>query len=317
MNPINLSLLEKPRLRGGKLIARCPACAAEGSDKKGEHFFQNPTTHAFGCVKHPGDREHRREIFRLVGITRPRDPEKDREWRREQKKEKAQECEKAVLVRAMRAKRDQIFGSFPWTQAEVLADSPEKRPAHLSDPRLFLAALFRPDDIVWTGKPTWSGTNGDYAERWRAVEAWQDVPPRCVGPMVSPGTWPEGTLSRTKENVKSAPYVVLDFDGFDRVEPRTGEELKDHVAKSLSVVRWLREDREWQLAALLFTGSKSIHAWFHTPPPDALQSLRDVCDVLGVDRGLLGNPEHPCRLPGWPHQKTGIPSRVLWLQNSI
>ena len=149
------------------------------------------------------------------------------------------------------------------------------------------------------------------------MEAWQASPEHTVGPMVSPATWTPGETSRAAGNVASSPFVVLDFDGFDGFDgkqPGTPEELVEHVAASLAIVRWLRESLGWSLAAVLFTGSKSIHAWFHSPQTAALESLKHHAAALGVDAGLIGRPEHPCRLPGWIHPKTGQSARVLWLQ---
>ena len=49
-----------------KVIARCPACAAEGGDKKGEHLVIFPDG-KFGCVKYEGDAAHRNRIHALAG----------------------------------------------------------------------------------------------------------------------------------------------------------------------------------------------------------------------------------------------------------
>ena len=135
--------------------------------------------------------------------------------------------------------------------------------------------------------------------------------------MISPATWQQGITSRAAENVVFAPFVILDFDGFDGRKPETPAEIARHIADSLALTRWLRDGLRWQLAAIVWTGGKSIHAWFHDPGKEARQSLRDTADALGIDRGLVGNPEHPARLPGQRHAKTGGMSRVLWLQNPI
>lgn len=50
----------------GKITARCPACAAEGGDKKGEHLVVYPDG-KFGCVKYADDPAHRNKIHSLAG----------------------------------------------------------------------------------------------------------------------------------------------------------------------------------------------------------------------------------------------------------
>ena len=79
------------------------------------------------------------------------------------------------------------------------------------------------------------------------------------------------------------------------------------------MIRWLREALKWRLAAILHTGGKSLHAWFRSPLPQALESMRATAQDLGIDSGLIGRPEHPCRLPGQRHAGTGGQSEVWWL----
>lgn len=68
---IDLNQLEKVRQRGGKVIARCPACAEGGADNSGDHLYiaedgQGP----FGCIAYPGEAGsvHRKRIWELVGV---------------------------------------------------------------------------------------------------------------------------------------------------------------------------------------------------------------------------------------------------------
>jgi len=67
---LEVSRLENVRVRGGKTIARCPACGEAGHDQKGEHLVINADGR-FGCVVYPGDsadaKEHRKRIFALCG----------------------------------------------------------------------------------------------------------------------------------------------------------------------------------------------------------------------------------------------------------
>ena len=66
---LDLSRLEKVKRRGSNVIARCPACAESGSDRKGEHLLINDAGQ-FGCVLFPGPsgQQHRQRIFELAGI---------------------------------------------------------------------------------------------------------------------------------------------------------------------------------------------------------------------------------------------------------
>lgn len=66
---LDISRLEKVRRRGSNTIARCPACAEAGNDRKGDHLFINAKGQ-FGCVLYPGadGQTHRQRVFELVGI---------------------------------------------------------------------------------------------------------------------------------------------------------------------------------------------------------------------------------------------------------
>ncbi len=66
---IDLSRLEKVKRRGLNTIARCPACAESGGDRKGEHLMINDVGQ-FGCVLFPGQsgQQHRQRIFELAGV---------------------------------------------------------------------------------------------------------------------------------------------------------------------------------------------------------------------------------------------------------
>ena len=65
---LDIARLELVRQVGGKTIARCPACAEDGNDEKGEHLVIMPDGR-FGCVAHPGaaGKSHRQRIFVVAG----------------------------------------------------------------------------------------------------------------------------------------------------------------------------------------------------------------------------------------------------------
>ena len=68
---LDLDRLEKPRVRSGKVIARCPACAEMGADRSCEHLFiADEGRGPFGCILFEGAAgdAHRKRIWELVGV---------------------------------------------------------------------------------------------------------------------------------------------------------------------------------------------------------------------------------------------------------
>jgi hypothetical protein len=316
---IDTTRLEKMRQTGNKVVARCPACAATGGDRSGNHFFYNTTDGKFGCSAFQKDTEHRREIFRLIGVRGERqpDPARDQKWREDQRRERQAAEARTKLIETAKTRRAAIVAKWRWHAVDVWEDSPTRIDHHLTelDPRFFIQSLFPQDAVVWTGEVFHSGSR--HADRFRTVAEWHAADEGAVGPMVTPAIWKPGTVSRTAENVLAAPYTCLDFDELDGRKPETPDEIKEHVAASLAITRWLREGMGWSLAAVLFTGSKSVHSWFRNPGAAALKSLRDAAGPLGIDSGLVDQPAHPARLPGQIHAKTRGMSRVLWLTEPI
>lgn len=65
---LDISRLENVHQRGSRTIARCPACAKDGRDEKGEHLVIMPNGR-FGCVVYPGaaGKDHRKRISAIAG----------------------------------------------------------------------------------------------------------------------------------------------------------------------------------------------------------------------------------------------------------
>jgi hypothetical protein len=108
---LDINRLENVKKGTSRISAKCPACAIEGSDNKGTNLSIVTSTGAFTCAKYPGasGHEHRREIFRLVGIRGERDPIAEREWRQARAKTAAIELSRRQLSRAVLAKRAAII----------------------------------------------------------------------------------------------------------------------------------------------------------------------------------------------------------------
>lgn len=300
---LDLERQENVRHVGGKVTFRCPGCAAEGADRTGNNaaLLANGK---WSCVRDPS---HTQAIWDAAGIPSDRPPRPlsaAEKYRRAEAKERRQREQRQRERAAQQAKdaRAGLVAAFPWDPADVWDDSPSRlEDDSADDPRLFIAALFAPEAVVWAGEVF----DANKPDHFRTASDWQESRPEDLGPMIAPATWKPEAAGRTRENVASAPYTVIDLDGGNR-------------ADQLATVRWLREGRgadgqrqPWKLAAIVATGGKGIHAWFHASGSIA----PEIAAALDIDKSLLGHPEHPARLPGQRHAKTGTLSRVLWLDD--
>lgn len=315
---LDISKLENVVHLENKITARCPACTAEGGDTLGVHLVVYADGN-YGCVKHQGDKDHSRCIWKLVGLNRKLDPIEEQRWRRRRAQEQIEKSRKCELIRAAKSSRGNLIEKYEWTIGSVIQESPQSPcvPNVETCPRRFLGSLFRPRDLLWTGEVNETG-QPHHTTHWRTCKEWLNAPQGTrIGPYVAPSTWRPGSFSRSNTNVLTDPYTVLDFDGLDGIQPQTPEQKMELVNAGLALTRWLRDVLHWQLAAILLTGSKGAHVWFRTPPSPILDSLNTVHREFGLDSKLIGHPAQPCRLPGHAHPKTGNLSRVIWLQQPI
>lgn len=313
---ISTNRLENTRQANGCIVARCPACASEGGDRKGNNLAVFPNG-AFYCHAHPYDRAHCREIYRLAGSTALlHHSSKEHELHRQRiEAQRQQEQNQAALDDCIRENRTAIIERYQWSINEVLADSPQQlsRYGITRSPQQFLSALFEGDDLIWTGDVHHSG-HPRHSTRWRKCADWaSERNTNDVGPYTTAASWKRGIYSRSDSNVFEIRYAVMDFDGLDGINPTTTREKDKLIADALAIVRMFRESLGWQLAAILHTGNKGIHAWFQLPSFEALESARKAAKPLGIDPKVLGSGQQPCRLPGHQHSKSGKFSELLWL----
>jgi len=66
---LNIENIENVKHQGSRIIARCPVCAEQGHDNKGEHLFIDKQGR-YSCIIYPAEtgKEHRKRIYELIGI---------------------------------------------------------------------------------------------------------------------------------------------------------------------------------------------------------------------------------------------------------
>ncbi len=171
-----------------------------------------------------------------------------------------------------------------------LADLWEASPVRLTgnpmdDWRTFLGGLFSPTDLIWLGDRTDSGPGHEH--HFRQVTEWLKEP-KPPGPLICPGVFKPGSVSRSKANIQSQPFLVLESD-----------ELIE--AEQLTLIAWMRQFA--CLRAVVFSGRRSFHSWWTWPTPAVLAQLTAILPPLGVDPASL-RPGHCSRAPSFVRPET-------------
>jgi hypothetical protein len=154
-----------------------------------------------------------------------------------------------------------------------LTEGPEK------DWRMLLE-LFTPGDVLWIGNVMESGPG--HGGNFRALCDWMALP-GPPGPFTCPSVFKPGAYSRSKENVVSTPFLVVESDSLTKPE-------------ICAVFSWLRQFLH--LGAIVDTGARSLHGWFNYPVPPVMAELKTILPQLGCDPAMF-KPSQPCRLPGF------------------
>lgn len=162
-----------------------------------------------------------------------------------------------------------------------------------------LLRIFQPADIVWIGDVLDSGAPHN-ARNFRTVSEWL-TSSTCPGPRIAPAAFKTGSYSRTKEDVEAHRLFVVEHD-------------KLGIREQCALIKYTRQ---WcRLRAVIFTGNKSLHAWFDVPAPKVLERLRVMLPAWGVDPAGF-RPTQPFRMPGTIHEKSGRHSDLLFLDSEV
>lgn len=184
-------------------------------------------------------------------------------------------------------------------------------------PQRFLAAMYRPTDVIWTGERFHTGKE-THACHFQTVADWQAS--EMHGPLVCPSTFKPNIYSRSNANVLHRPYLVLDGDEVDPECRRknaqkiewTPEDKFRNLAASVALLNFLNLDTGLKLVAIVDAGNKSAHGWFRWPEERLLNHLTQIMKHLGFDPSML-RPAQPARLPGVIRPDTGRMQKLLYL----
>jgi hypothetical protein len=189
---IEIDRLEKPRVRGGKLVARCPACAEGGGDRSCEHLFiADEGRGPFGCIAYSGvnGEGHRRRIFELVGVHETR----------------AHNCTKAIPLKI----RPQP------TQPRPMPALPALRPLTVTEMASLAAvrgwSLFAGLQLLANRGLLWYGDVWDAGQVWPAWIITDSSRRQAQARRLDGGQWSTGKVKGFKNNRASWPIGAADI----------------------------------------------------------------------------------------------------------
>ncbi len=194
-----------------------------------------------------------------------------------------------------------------WEDSPTRLDSPDE-----DDARLFIRALFDPDDLLWLGDQFDSG-EPHHAANFRKASQWltgAKLPPR-----IASGTFKPASFSRSDSNLITSPFIVIESDDLIGHKPTTDEERTENKKLSAALIRLCRDRLKLTLRAVIDTGGKSLHGWFDRPSDEALKSLLSIAEGLAIDTAVITRASNPLRLPGCVHQTTGQAARLHFLNS--
>jgi len=213
------------------------------------------------------------------------------------------------------ASRNEILRRWEWSEADAREASPLRLEGQPEDDWRLHLALFPRDAIVWIGNERDTGSPKHSVHFQRVIE-WLVGPP--AGSFTCASTFLDGCFSRSNENIKATPFLIVEGDAADpvcavkkaRADARKLKGLpKDPVNEfsdadkdrnrvaCLAIIRWLREEVELRLAAIVDAANKSCHGWFEMPPAPIVAELRTILPGLGCDAAMF-KPSQPARLAG-------------------
>lgn len=182
------------------------------------------------------------------------------------------------LVAWAEERKEKIFTKYEWPIADVFHESPIMTESPEEDWKL-LFSLYQPDDVLWSGETTDSGGNWAKDHFKKASQWLQDGP---KGRFICPGVLREGVYSRSNANVIRRPYIVIESD-----------ELT--LDQTCAIFKWMRGFMK--MAAVVFTGGKSVHGWFQFPSDEIFKRLEIILPTWKCDSSLF-TASQPVRLPG-------------------
>jgi hypothetical protein len=168
----------------------------------------------------------------------------------------------------------------PVQPARLHNESPTQLPERVGDDRFAFLRLFHPDDVIWTGE-VYQSSPRNFAKVGTLIGE-----KKLRGPSVSTASFIAKAARRCRENVQLRRFLVVESDTLA-------------IPQQAALLLALR--KEWPLAAVVYSGGKSLHGWFRWRDEwnrvEGLMEAKARIQSYECDRAAF-MPTQPFRLPG-------------------
>jgi hypothetical protein len=163
--------------------------------------------------------------------------------------------------------------------------------------------LFISSDVLWCGMPFDSG-RAFCAKHFRTLEKWKKVGIPKAWSYTTGCAFVPGTFSRCDAQVVIKRYLILESDVLSHEEMR-------------AVIEWVSYVFELPLRAIVFSGHRSLHAWYDYPGDIWVAENGADLIAAGFCQSTVNKLSQPIRLGGAINQKTRKLQEVLFLCPSM
>jgi len=195
----------------------------------------------------------------------------------------------------------ELFETFCWPFAQILADSPLLVADREADEqfRTWLK-LWPAHSHVWIGD-VYSSGKPEHRAHFRPVAEWYQIGP-VMGNFTCGSSFQPGSYQRSNANCNGTRFLVVESDTLK----------KDEIG---AVFRYLQLRLRYSLHCIIDTGGKSLHGWFEAPPNKLMeQRLKAGLTAFGCDPKLFTYSQ-PVRVPG--AYRDGKLQKLIWVRAAL
>jgi len=241
------------------------------------------------------------------------------EQRRRESRQRAIDAERErTFTATLTEKRTELLTPYLSTdwRADYFHESPMCLEAsHDAQARQMIEWLFNPDDLLWMGS-VYDSNKPQHRANFRPAKEWLHVPQ--LPSRLSAGTFREGSISRSRANLATQPYLIIESDDLIGHKPTTDEEREVNRQLNAALMSFLTDRFHLELRALIDTGGKSLHGWFTHPGEETALALAKLLDGLAIDSAVFHRAScAPLRAPGCLHEVTGNYASLYYLDPSF